>query len=327
MKVENNMKALLENWNRYLVTEDVEADGAENFVLRLPKLRISEAWGTPGTGDREVIEMFTSKIQGATLGEKINSLNQFVVGCDEMCASQKDVSEILANLVFLDCLSSVIYDFNDKTGGFLFESILAALFGGAAEQIETKGGRYQDVTDIRDDQGRNLSLKFFFSEASQYVGASYNNLVRSIVNSKEPMYYVVAVKNRESKQSKDVLSIDFYEFSVGHEDIEGQYQAIDLGKKETSKYNTGYGLPLQYATDKRHFIGRLDMGGSRKEIESIGQKYADRLGSILHEIYKQIDDLSSNVNDYFLNSPNDKGAAVKASQNAEVLKKETKELM
>ena len=69
------------------------------------------------------------------------------------------------------------------------------------------------------------------------------------------------------------------------------------------------------------------MGGSRKEIESIGQKYADRLGSILHEIYKQIDDLSSNVNDYFLNSPNDKGAAVKASQNAEVLKKETKELM
>lgn len=322
------MKALLENWNRYLVAEDVEADGAENFVLRLPKLRISEAWGTPGSGDREVIEMFTSKIQGSTLGEKINSLNQFVAGCDEMCASQKDVSEILANLVFLDCLSSVIYDFNDKTGGFLFESILAALFGGAAEQIETKGGRYQDVTDIRDDQGRNLSLKFFFSEGSQYVGASYSNLVRSIVNSKEPMYYIIAVKNRESKQSKDVLSIDFYEFSVGHEDIEGQYQAIDLGKKEKSQYNTkGYGLPLKYATAQKHFIGRLDMGGSRKNIEAIAQKYADRLGSILYEIYNQIDELSRNVNDYFLNSPNDKGAAAKASQNASVLKKETEELM
>ena len=69
------------------------------------------------------------------------------------------------------------------------------------------------------------------------------------------------------------------------------------------------------------------MGGSRKNIEAIAQKYADRLGSILYEIYNQIDELSRNVNDYFLNSPNDKGAAAKASQNASVLKKETEELM
>jgi hypothetical protein len=321
------MKTLLENWNRYLVTEEVEDGGAENYVLRLPKLRISEEWGKPGSEDRQIIENFTSKIQGTTLAEKINSLNQFVAGCDEMCASQKDVSEILANLVFLDCLSAVIYEFNDKTGGFLFESILAALFGGEARQIDTKGGPNQEVTDIVDDQGRNLSLKFFFSEASQYVGASYRNLVRSIESSNKPMHYVIAVKNRESKQSKDVLSIDFYEFSVGHEEVEGQYQAADLGKNFTSDYNSGYGLPIKYATAREHFIGNLNLGGSREGMKKVADKYAERLGSVLHEIYEQIDKLSKNVNTYFLSAPDDKTAAVKASQNAEVLKKETEELM
>ena len=320
------MKALMENWNRYVVTEDVSADGTEDYVLRLPKLRISEQWGTPGSDDRQIIEMFTSKIKGATLKEKIESLNNFVAGCDEMCASQKDVSEILANLVFLDALSSVIYDFNDMTGGYLFESILAALFGGSAEQIETKGGRYQDVTDIVDDRGRNLSLKFFFSQASQYVGASYNNLVRSIVKAGEPMIYIVAVKNRASKGDKNVMSIDFFEFSVGHEEIKGDYDAIEVGKGEYGAHNSGYGLPIKYATAQRHYLGTLTLGGSREAMAKVAQRYADRLGSVLHEIYQQIDLLSNNVNTYFLESPDEKDAALKARQNAEVLKKETQDL-
>ena len=322
------MKELFENWNKFLVTERAApSTEAQDFVLRLPKLRISEQWGTPGSDDRKIIEEFTSKIKGSTLGEKINSLNNFVRECDEMCASQKDVAEILANLVFLDCLASVIYDFNDKSGGFLFESILAALFGGSAEQIETRGGRYQDVTDIVDDQGRNLSLKFFFSQGSQYVGASYDNLVRSIQNSGQPMIYVVAVKDRKSKTDNNVLGIRFYEFSVGHGDVKGQYDARELGKKEYGRYNSGYGLPVSMATRDEHHIGTLTMGGSREYMKEIAEKYAERMGSILHEIYEQIDLLSKNVNTYFLSAPNEKDAALAARQNAVVLKKDTEELV
>ena len=73
------------------------------MVLRLPKFRIQLSK-----------EMFTSKIAGNSLAAKIESLNSFVAECDAGCAAQKDVSEILANLVFLDSFQSVIYDFNDN---------------------------------------------------------------------------------------------------------------------------------------------------------------------------------------------------------------------
>ena len=45
-----------------------------------------------------------------------------------------------------------------RTGGFLFESLLSALFGGGAQQIPTGAtGKDQDVVDIIDDKGREIS--------------------------------------------------------------------------------------------------------------------------------------------------------------------------
>jgi len=334
----SDLKLLMERFSQFADSKINEQEGTNDIVLKLPKFRISEQWGTPGSADRKIIEMFTNKIKGSTLTEKINSLNSFVGDCDETCASQKDVAEILANLVFLDSLASVIYDFNDKTGGFLFESILAALFGGKATQIATKGGKDQDVTDLVDDRGRPLSLKFFFSDASQYIGASYQNLAKSIIAAGEPMIYIIAVKNRISKSDNNVLSIDFYEFSVGVDEdpgpyvrpkigIKGDYDAKDLGKKKYTRLNSGYGLPIRVGTAQKHHIGTLNMGGSRDHIKEVAQNYADRLGSVLFEIYNQIDSLSSNVNTYFLESPEAKAAALKARENAVMLKKETDELI
>jgi len=316
------MKLMIENFNKY-ITEELESS-SDNITIKFPKFRISEQWGKPGSQDRQIIEMFTSKIKGSTLAEKISSLNSFASECDENCAAQKDVSEILANLVFLDSLSSVIYDFNDKSGGFLFESILAALIGGNAKQIETKGGRDQEVTDIVDDQGRPISLKFFFSEASQYVGASRKNLKKSIKDSGEPMTYIVAVKNRKSKSDNNVMSIDFYEFTVGDVDIgiDGDFDEWDVGKNWENKY----GLKLSKVARSQYHLGNLNLGGSRESLHKIAQRYADRMGNVLLEIYDQIDKLSGNVNKYFLESPDSKESALKARANAEALKKESEEL-
>jgi len=313
---------MIENFNKY-ITEELESS-SDNITIKFPKFRISEQWGKPGSQDRQIIEMFTSKIKGSTLAEKISSLNSFASECDENCAAQKDVSEILANLVFLDSLSSVIYDFNDKSGGFLFESILAALIGGNAKQIETKGGRDQEVTDIVDDQGRPISLKFFFSEASQYVGASRKNLKKSIKDSGEPMTYIVAVKNRKSKSDNNVMSIDFYEFTVGDVDIgiDGDFDEWDVGKNWENKY----GLKLSKVARSQYHLGNLNLGGSRESLHKIAQRYADRMGNVLLEIYDQIDKLSGNVNKYFLESPDSKESALKARANAEALKKESEEL-
>lgn len=322
------MEELYKNWKNYIN----ERKSQKQVVLKFPKLRISEQWGTPGSDDRKIIEMFTSRIKGKTLSEKINTINSFVSDCDEACASGKDVSEILASMVFLDSLASVIYDFNDKTGGYLFESLLAALFGKTANQIPTLGGKDQDVTDIIDDQGRRISLKFFFEGASQYIKGSYKNLQKEIKETKKPITYVVAIKNRTA--GNNVVSIDFYEFTVGSRKyrVKGDFDAKDVGAGDPEAegkygYSSKNGLGISYIKNDQFHIGNLNMGGSREKLKELAQKFTDKLGSSMTEIYNQIDMLSNNVNEYYLSSPKKKNAALKAQQNANSLKKETEELL
>lgn len=306
------MKDILKEWNKYL---SEESDSSESISLKLPKFRISEQWGTPGSDDRKIIESFTAKIQGNTLQEKIASLNSFVTDCDAACAATKDVSEILANLVFLDALASVIYDFNPMTGGFLFESIISALFGGKSMQVPTGGGRYQDVTDIIDNNGRPMSLKFLF-DGSGYVKGSVNNLERSIEDNGQPMYYLVGVKNRSHKDGK-ILAIDFYEFSVGlRRSDPTDFVYYDLG---------GNGINRSTIERKKYHIGTLNLG-SRQEIQKVALKYTERLGGILIDLYRQMDELNNNVNKYFLNPPENKSSALKARNNALSIKQGTDEL-
>ena len=341
------MKNLFENWREFqgeLTSMLLEAQKPQiksqekDITLYLPKLRISEQWGTPGSNDRQIIEMFTSKIGGVSLKEKIKSLNSFVADCDAKCANAKDVSEILASLVFLDALASVIYDFNPMTGGFLFESLMAALLGGTAEQIATKGGMDQDVTDIVDNLGRPMSLKFFFEGGSQYIKGSRSNLRKSIVDAGQPMIYLVGLKNRAHKDGK-VLALDFYEFSVGspRDGIEGDYTVDDIGgwnglpvsyiigAKPRGRPRKGEeGKPRKRSKTSYH-LGTIDFG-SRDEMVKVAQNYTERLGSVLYELYEHIALLSNNVNTYFLEAPNAKESALQARQNAEALRKETDEL-
>ena len=308
------MNLLFENWNKFLSEEAQLEKGGEKGTISLPSFKISEKWGEPGTDDRQIIEMFTSKIKGNTLGEKIASLQQFVKDCDEACVATKDIPEILGNLVFLDSLASLIYDFNDKTGGFLFESILAVLLGGQARQVPTPGGRYQAIEDLLDAEGQPLSLKLLFA-GPKYIKGSWQNLETAIEKYQQPIKYIVALKNREHKTGT-VVSIDFYSFTIGNREggFAGDFDSYDLSS----------GIYTRDIEKDEYFLGTLDLG-SRENIKKIAQKYADQLGDNLTEIYDQMDKLSRNVNTYFLNSPGAKQAALKAQKNATTLKKDVDE--
>ena len=230
------------NWQKWrLLKEEKKSDfksGEAVKTITLPKLRISEQWGEPGSEDRQIIEMFTQKISGKTFQEKINSLQNFVKECDESCVRAKDISEILGSLMFLDALSSVIYDFNATTSGFLFEALTSALLGGTARQVPTTGGRNQDVIDIYDESGQPLSLKFFKSSGSAYIKGAPDNLKASIENVKRTVIYLIGIKNTDGAET---LGLDFYQFTVGLTDeenrdlpegqkIQGDYSYADIGK-------------------------------------------------------------------------------------------------
>ena len=332
------MKLLLENWNQYILEEKQKIEkGGKEFTINLPQLQISEQWGTPGSDDRKIIERFTSKIQGATLHEKINSLNSFISECDKGCVDSKDVSEILGSLVFLDALASIMHDFNATTAGFLFEALMSALVAG--KQVPTGGqGIHQDTTDMIDSQGRPMSLKFYKAKGGMptgYVKAAVSNLKAAIFKHGEPMNYLLGLKKTEGGE---IQAVDFYEVSVGFQakGIDGQFDVEDIamggipmklivqgGRYVEDRDGDGHTLPGDFQEGK-YFIGSLELG-SREDLVKIAQNYAARLGDVLLEIYEQLAALNHNVNLYFLED--DKGKAVEAQQNALALKNETEELM
>ena len=60
---------------------DPDADDDEQ-IYYLPTIKITEAWGQPGTKDRQIIEKFTKRIAGDSLEQKIASLNRVITEVD-----------------------------------------------------------------------------------------------------------------------------------------------------------------------------------------------------------------------------------------------------
>ena len=315
------MKLYEQKWRQFLLQEEAPPGTSvdtEDKVIKIPKFRISEKFGEPGSDDRQIIESFTSKIgeKGAGLREKIKSLNTFASDCDSECIDNLSVDKILANLVFLDCLASVIEDFNPKTGGFLFESLIAALIGGDAAQIKAAGGINTPTVDVVDNNGEQWSLKFFFHDGSKYLKGSYDNLVDAV--KKGPVNYLIGIKNRESKGG-EVLSIDFYKSTVTSRSVE--FLDPNLNKNKDSKDEkdkTQINVLLSDIIDyKKNKYATLNFG-SKKQLKTVAENYTVKLGNTMHEIYQQLELLNNNINKYYLGG--DKSSALAAANNAGSLK-------
>jgi len=319
------VKEILNEWKRF-VNERTSAS-TEEKTIKLPRMHISEQWGTPGTEDRAIMEKFLGKIKGNSLGEKIASLESFVKDCNEQCVKSKDVGEILGSLVFLDSLAALMADFNESTGGFLFEALLSVLLGGDSMQVPTKGGKNTPIEDLLDADGQTpLSVKFFFggkakAGGSQYIGGSWNNLDSGIERFGQPITYIVVIKGRKSRAGP-VLNVSFYSFTVGNDDYPGDFHVDEVGKHEDNPY----GLGITEVKQTQFHLGTLDLG-SREDVVKIAQKYVERLGVTLTSIYEEIEELSNNVSLYFLDAPEAKSAALKAQKNAQILKVKSDDLV
>tara|TARA_R100000388_G_scaffold17702_1_gene13726 strand:+ start:1857 stop:2819 length:963 start_codon:yes stop_codon:yes gene_type:complete len=274
--------------------------------LQLPKFALSEKWGDPASDDRAIIERFFNNIQGSTLQEKISSVQNFIKDCDESCINESKVETIIANLVFLDSLAGVIEDFNDQTGGFMFEALLAALIKGT-QVTELAGGKLP-IEDLIDSDGKTpLSLKFFF-KGSKYVKGSAKNLKDGVRRFQKPITYIIGQKEREGK---DILGVDFHQFTIGDKSqgIEGDFDVTDMIEGRIYTPN----LPDET------LIARLDFG-SREQLRAIANKYVARLGERITNIFDSFATLTNNLNVYFTNFEN-KTVGAQAASDADRLAK------
>jgi hypothetical protein len=313
-------------------------------TISLPQIRISEKFGDPDSADRQMIGSFMKNIQGKSLTAKINFINRFINNCKDACIRRRSTKTILANLVFLDVLASIVYDFNYAVGGFLFEAFLASLYGKKAEQIPAtqkkdtvQGG---DIADFLDNKGDPISLKFYKVGGSGYVGGSLRDLRNSIVKYKKPMKYLVVLK--DESEGGAVNKIDFYEFTVGTNgkaagDKKGPLSQMRAGTPEskTDFYAENYlGKTKKKASPRFEIpVGQVKslnptatlQFGSQEELKEIANKYANQLQDELVIIFNRLSDLTNNINRYTLD--NDQNAGLQASSNASDLYKATRVLV
>jgi hypothetical protein len=155
-----------------LVLEQEERPaGSEKFPL--PKLRITEAWGVPESGDREIIEKYSRNIPGATLTEKLRYLAGVISGEVRL----GDVSGILSTLVMIEVLSTILADYTESAGGFIFEGFLAGLFGDESVQVtdvgtDTGAATGKPITDVVLGD-KHYSLKLL-GQATEVKGSFFN---------------------------------------------------------------------------------------------------------------------------------------------------------
>jgi len=179
--------SLIEEQMQKTPLKEVKADEDFDVSDMLPTAKITEAWGTPGTKDKEYISEFTSKIAGDTLEAKLNFLNNVVTGQTE---TTPKIGEILATLMMIEILNSILGEFTESAGGFIFEGFLAGLFGDAGIQIVDVKGEESDATGkpITDVVlgGKQYSLKLLGPETD--VKGSFRNMVEHFKTYKHVIY-------------------------------------------------------------------------------------------------------------------------------------------
>jgi hypothetical protein len=190
----------------------IKEDAAtKQFLLTIPKLQPSESWGDPNSvGYKEARKLF-SKIRGASIAERIQSVN----GVLEQSRKLRSPGSVISYLVFLESLAAVIRDFGPSSAGFVFEGFLAALLGG--QQIS--GGELP-IEDIVDSKGNPISLKLLKGEGKKtMIHGSFKNLVHGLNKFPQGVKYVVV-----SKIGKGGGELEFWEFWINQGNIK------DIGK-------------------------------------------------------------------------------------------------
>jgi hypothetical protein len=197
-----------------------EKGGGKSFDIQaawdsIPLPQISElGWadpkkkgGAPTNQQRAELAQYIEKIPGRGLN-KIITLSKVLEDPSKELRG-KSLSQILSFMTFYKTMTFIISDFNPSTAGFLFESILGTLTGGA--QIAAKGaGGGDTIADFSFQVGgkeKYISLKLL-TEGATEVDGSFRDLVDDLVQKGE-MTYIVVLKRLEGGEG----SLEFYEFT------------------------------------------------------------------------------------------------------------------
>ncbi len=276
--------------SRTVIQEQKSVQATENKTPKgvpYPTLALNKRWGIPKSGDRVLVNQVVTNLQGKTIQERIQNLNQFLEGCKEDCINEKNISRAISNIIILEALSSLVFDFNASPAGDLFEAFLAAMTGRPdIEQTGEKGG----LADV----GKNLSAKLIKNKAP--IEGSESNLDAAV--DAGGMDFLVAGKVQESKNGP--LEVIFYNFNV----------PSNIPKSKMS-YRDGKFF-INYTEYKDFQFASVNIG-TREQLRQIAQQYLDTLDDKISIIYESLGQLTNQLNDYFIKNDTNSGTAAKGT--------------
>jgi hypothetical protein len=248
-----NLDSLMEMIEEQMSVQNVltEAETAEidysNINISLPTIKITEDWGKMNSKDRAIIESFTERISGNSLEEKIASINSIISEKKESAS----VSEILSSMVVCEVLSSIIREFTESAGGFIFEGFLAGLFGGESvqitspEEIEGMDASGKPITDVVLND-KHYSLKLLGQSTG--VKGSFANMVEHFAQ----LDHVIYLDAR--RVGKD-QGLEFGEFIITLENF------LDVFVTPLLKTVTAKGVKVESAGEIKKLLEKLDSEG------------------------------------------------------------------
>ena len=236
---------------RAMPKTDASTDKKEGEYF-LPTIKITEAWGQPGTKDRELIEQFTARIGGNTLEEKIKNINRVIVEADQ----DAGIPQVLSSMVMIEILNAILAEFTESAGGFIFEGFLAGLFGDDAVQITDVGEQEQEtgatgkpITDVVLG-GQEYSLKLLGQTTG--VKGSFRNMIEHF-KGRDHIIYLDARRTGEG--------LEFGEFKITLDNFDEVFIDPFLKQVTAKKEN------ISKADDLKNTLDQLKQEG--KPLKSI----------------------------------------------------------
>jgi len=195
-----------------------KTSSAKKFILSLPKMTPTEAWGDPANNARKEMETFFRAIGGgANVDEKIKYLERLQNETPKGGRRITSPRRIISTLILLESLSSCLNSFGASSAGFVFEGFLAGLLGGHQVADPEKGSLpIEDIIAFSSWEGSAnmpMSLKVLKGGESARTGSaikgSYTNLIDALTKT-PAMKYIVAYKEGD----KEVSAIDIVSFDL-----------------------------------------------------------------------------------------------------------------
>jgi len=259
-------KALQDNWTSFVSQSGVDTDSLKSTItdkeytkadiqLKRDMFNIdmrnyaSESGQFPADVNSAISTLFSGL---NTIPSRLKKITEFTKEMktiakegDSDLLNSMSLKKLLSSTLIADFLNSVIEDMDSGSSAYLFESFLAALFGGNVEgKSLTDEGKMGGV-DFTLSGGASGSAKLYSNKSgiSQAVGGFKPN---------EPIFYVVGIKNKNF--SKEITSVDLYHFILyiepesnvkgqpnHHEDGDTSKPLLPDGMRfiESKKTNTG----------------------------------------------------------------------------------------